>query len=154
MIAWLAIAKRFFVANFESKQIWKRCCKKSVDHYNAIPSLNIDCQLQVGSATCFLIRLKVTKLSFFSRNCPEPSKRRSVRWCDGARLVRRRARQSRRSPLWWASSPKNKLKLSFPYRRAGYRVRWSVVRVSDCVWSFNAQWSAGNERGKIVVPRY
>ena len=23
--------------DFESKQIWKRCCKKSLDHYNAIP---------------------------------------------------------------------------------------------------------------------
>ena len=33
--------RQYFGVDFQSKQIWKRCCKKSVDNYNAIPSLNI-----------------------------------------------------------------------------------------------------------------
>lgn len=35
------IDRQNFGVDFESKQIWKRCCKKSVDHYNANPSLTL-----------------------------------------------------------------------------------------------------------------
>ena len=34
------IDRQYFGVGFRSKQIWKRYCKKSVVHYNAIPSLN------------------------------------------------------------------------------------------------------------------
>ena len=34
------IDRQNFGVGFRSKQIWKRCCKNSVVHYNAIPSLN------------------------------------------------------------------------------------------------------------------
>jgi hypothetical protein len=35
------IDRQNFGVDFESKQIRKRCCKKSVDHYNANPSLTL-----------------------------------------------------------------------------------------------------------------
>ena len=56
-----------FGVDFESKQIWKRCCKNNVDHYNAIPSLSGDCQLQVLISGLLLIVWRLTKLSFFSQ---------------------------------------------------------------------------------------
>jgi hypothetical protein len=44
MIASRGILKANFVIEFELKANRKRCCKKLADNYNAIPSLNIDCQ--------------------------------------------------------------------------------------------------------------
>jgi hypothetical protein len=38
-----SIERKKILCCFHLKQIRKRCCKKSFDHYNAIPSLNIDC---------------------------------------------------------------------------------------------------------------
>ena len=58
-----------FVAGLHSKQIWKRCCKKSGLHYNANPSLTIDCHYKFGSAACWMIVRRFTS-SQFSRNCP------------------------------------------------------------------------------------
>jgi len=62
-----AIDQQNFVVDFGPKQIRKRCCKNDVDHYNAIPSLNIDCQLQVLISGLLLI---VRRLLSFSQ-CPE-----------------------------------------------------------------------------------
>ena len=44
MIASPPIAKRILMIEYELKTNLKRCCKKIAGNYNAIPSLNIDCQ--------------------------------------------------------------------------------------------------------------
>jgi hypothetical protein len=38
------MVNRKFAIEHELKLNLKRCCKKLFDNYNAIPSLNIDCQ--------------------------------------------------------------------------------------------------------------
>ena len=57
--SWRAIDRQNLRVDFHSKQIWKRCCKKSRLHYNAIPSLNFDCHLQVLDQRPVIDRLKV-----------------------------------------------------------------------------------------------
>ena len=42
-----------FGVDFHSKQVWKRYCKKHLDNYNAIPSLNIWLPFKFWSAACF-----------------------------------------------------------------------------------------------------
>jgi len=94
MIASLVFLNQNFEFNFQSKHIWKRYCKKALDNYNAIPSLNIDCQNKQDQRTCFLIRLKVTKLSSIFSQLPGAFGT-NISQVGGARLVR----QSRKGNL-------------------------------------------------------
>lgn len=49
-------------SKFRSQQIWKRCCKNNVVHYNAIPLLNNWLPLyKLGSAACWMIVWRFTR---------------------------------------------------------------------------------------------
>ncbi len=82
------IERQYFGVGFRSKQIWKRCCKNSVVHYNAIPSLNNWLPLQEFLISGLLDdRLKVYKLTYSRNVAQEPSTKRS-QVVIGAWLVR------------------------------------------------------------------
>ncbi len=72
------ICRQYFGVGFRSKQIWKRYCKKSVVHYNAIPSLNNWLPLKEFWISGLLDdRLKVTKLTYSRNVAQRPSTKRS-----------------------------------------------------------------------------
>ena len=82
------IDRQYFGVGFRSKQIWKRYCKKSVVHYNAIPSLNNWLPLKEFWISGLLDdRLKVTKLTYSRNVAQRPSTKRS-QVSIGAWLVR------------------------------------------------------------------
>ena len=81
--SWSRDRSQNFGVDFHSKQIWKRCCKKSVLHYNAIPSLTLIAIYKVLISGLLLI-VKVYQLSSLSRNCPETFHELKLRCVSGA----------------------------------------------------------------------
>lgn len=79
-----AIDHQYFGVDFRSKQIWKRCCKKSVLHYNAIPSLNYWLPiLQVWISGLLLIVWRLTSSHLFLA-LPGDLQQSETQVCSGA----------------------------------------------------------------------
>ena len=91
------ICRQYFGVGFRSKQIWKRYCKKSVVHYNAIPSLNNWLPYKsFWSAACWMIVWRFSKAHIFSQCCPEDLQRAESGSYWGVATCGSCARQSRR----------------------------------------------------------